>query len=283
MSTVAALLHEAAAALAAAGVERPRAEARLFLEGATGTSRSHFLARPEQVVADSEAERFRGWIARRATREPAAYILGRVEFWSLTFRVGPGVLVPRADSETMIEAVIRAFPDRAAPLRVLDLGVGSGCLLLSVLHHFVNASGLGVDSSERALAHARANAEALDLDARADLRLLDWRKGTPGTFDIVLANPPYIPSVEIDGLAPEVREFEPRAALDGGADGLDAYRNILPALPGLLEKRGRTFLEVGAGQMPAVAALAVPGLGGMRFHHDLAGIARCLELWLGSD
>jgi release factor glutamine methyltransferase len=283
LSTVAALLHEASAALAAAGVDRPRAEARLFLEAATSTSRTRLLAHPEQPVENGDTERFRGWIARRATREPAAYIRGRVEFWSLTFRVGPGVLVPRADSETMIEAIIRAFPDRAAPLRVLDLGVGSGCLLLSVLHHFVNASGLGVDSSEQALAHARANAEALGLDARADLRLLDWRDGVPGTFDIVLANPPYIPSTEIDTLAPEVREFEPRAALDGGADGLDAYRTILPVLPGLLNRSGRAFLEVGAGQMPAVAALPVPGLGGMRFHHDLAGIARCLELWLGSD
>ena len=278
MSTVEVLLREAAAALAAAEVERPRAEARLLLEAATGTARSQLLAHPERTVAASDAERYRGWIARRAAREPAAYILGHSEFWSLSFRVGPGVLVPRADSETMIEAVVGAFPDRTAPLRVLDLGVGSGCLLLSVLHHFAHARGLGVDASERALACARANAEALGLESRAELRLLDWCQGIPGTFDIVLANPPYIPSAEIDGLAPEVRDHEPRAALDGGPDGLDAYRAILPALRGLLAGNGAAFLEVGAGQAPDVIALKPPGLGRVRLHHDLAGVARCLEL-----
>ena len=278
MSTVEALVREAAAGLAAAGVERPRAEARLLLEAATGLGRSRLLAHPELPVADSDAERFHGWIARRAAREPAAYILGRAEFWSLAFRVGPGVLVPRADSETMIEAVTGAFPDRAAPLRVLDLGVGSGCLLLSVLHHFVNARGLGVDASGQALAYARANAEALGLDARVELRLLDWRDGVPGTFDVVLANPPYIPSAEIAGLAPEVRDHEPRAALDGGLDGLDAYRTIVPALPGLVSGNGSAFLEVGAGQMPAVATLPMPWLGSLLCHRDLAGIERCLEL-----
>jgi release factor glutamine methyltransferase len=279
LRTVEALLREAAVALAAAGVEQPRAEARLLLEAATGMGRSRLLAHPEQPVAASDAERLRGWIARRAAREPAAYILCRCEFWSLAFRVGPGVLVPRADSETVIEAVIRAFPDRAAPLRVLDLGVGSGCLLLSVLHHFVNARGLGVDASDQALAYARTNAEALGLDARAELRLADFREKLSGTYDVILANPPYIPSAEIEGLAPEVRDHEPRAALDGGRDGLDAYRTILPALPGLLDKKGSAFLEVGAGQAPDVIALPAPGLGSFRLHYDLAGIARCIERW----
>lgn len=277
MSTVEVLLREGGASLAAAGIERPRAEARLLLEAATGMGRSRLLAHPEQPVADSDAERFQGWIARRAAREPAAYILGRCEFWSLSFRVGPGVLVPRADSETMIEAVTRAFPDRAAPLRVLDLGVGSGCLLLSVLHHFVNARGLGIDASERALAYACANAAALGLDARAELRRADFRKGVAGTYDIVLSNPPYIPSAEIATLDAEVAGHEPREALDGGPDGLDAYRTILSALPGLLAPEGAAFLEVGAGQAAEVAVLAAAAWD-FRLHHDLAGIARCLEL-----
>ena len=277
MSTVEALLREAAGSLAAAGVERPRAEARLLLEAATGMARSRLLAHPEQPVAASDAARFQGWIARRGAREPAAYILGRSEFWSLSFRVGPGVLVPRADSETMIEAVTRAFPDRTASLRVLDLGVGSGCLLLSVLHHFVNARGLGVDASERALAYARANAEALGLDARAELCLADFREGVAGTYDIVLSNPPYIPSAEIATLDPEVAGHEPREALDGGPDGLDAYRTILSALPDLLAPEGAVFLEVGAGQAAEVAVLAAAAWD-FRLHHDLAGIARCLEL-----
>lgn len=281
MTTVAGLLREAAATLAGAGVDGPRAEARLLLEAATGESRAWLLAHCEHPVAESDAERFRGWIARRADREPAAYILGHAEFWSLRFRVGPGVLVPRADSETMIQAVIHAFPERERPLRVLDLGVGSGCLLLTVMHLYGNARGLGIDASEQALGYARLNADALGVAARTELRLADWRDGLAGTFDVVMTNPPYIASAEVDTLAREVARYEPRGALDGGVDGLDAYRTILPALPGLLAGDGSAFLEVGAAQMAEVVALAVEGIGGRRVHHDLAGIARCLEVWPG--
>jgi release factor glutamine methyltransferase len=206
-------------------------------------------------VAESDAERFRGWIARRADREPAAYILGSAEFWSLRFRVGPGVLVPRADSETMIQGVLETFPDRERPLRVLDLGLGSGCLLLTILHLYVNARGLGIDASEKALAYARANAEALGVDARLELRRADWRDGLAGRFDIILTNPPYIPSNEIDRLAPEVARHEPREALDGGPDGLDAYRVLAPEILRVLKPGGLFLVEIGWTQSEAVMGL----------------------------
>lgn len=278
MSSVEALLAAGAAALAPAGIERPRFEARVLLEAATGWSRTALLAVPERPVAASDEERYRGWLDRRAGREPIAYILGRAEFWSLTFAVGPGVLVPRPATETLVEAALRAFPDRGRPLRILDLGVGSGCLLLTLLHHLGNARGVGIDTSDRALAYARLNADRLGVEARAELRAADWHAGLEGSFDIVVANPPYIPSAEIAALQPEVSRYEPRAALDGGADGLDAYRAICPALPALLDPDGSAFLEIGAGQEPEVAPIAMAGMGGLTVHRDLAGIARCLEL-----
>jgi release factor glutamine methyltransferase len=207
-----------------------------------------------------------------------AYVLGRAEFWSLGFAVGPGVLVPRPDTETLVEVATRAFPDRARALRVLDLGVGSGCLLLSLLHHFPNARGVGTDTSPRALAYARLNAERLGVDPRAELVETAWAQGVAGPFDVIVSNPPYVPSGEIDGLQPEVSRFEPRAALDGGPDGLDAYRAVLPELPRLLSPDGSAFLEIGRGQDASVVPMAMERFPSCRLHRDLAGVTRCLEL-----
>lgn len=277
-ATVAALLAEAAAALRAAGIERPRAEALILIEAATGRDRARLVANAGAPVAPADAGRARDLAARRAAREPMAYVLGRAEFWSLPFAVGPGALVPRADTETLVEAALRAFPDAARPLRVLDLGVGSGCLLLTLLRHFREARGVGTDASPRALAWARANAERLGVGRRLTLLRTEWARGVDGPFEVVASNPPYIPTGEIDGLQPEVARFEPRLALDGGPDGLDAYRAILPDLPRLLAPDGAAFLEIGQGQGAALTALAaVEGLDG-RLHRDLSGIARCLEL-----
>jgi release factor glutamine methyltransferase len=278
VSTVAALLAEGAAALAGAGIGNPRFEARLLLGAATGRTRARLAGLPTEAVAASDAAQYRAFVARRAAREPMAYVLGRAEFWSLGFAVGPGALVPRPDTETLVEAAARAFPDRARALRVLDVGVGSGCLLLSLLHHFCNARGIGTDSSPRALAYARLNAESLGVDPRAELVQTAWARGVDGPFDLIVSNPPYIPSGEIDGLQPEVSRFEPRAALDGGPDGLDAYRAILPELPRLLSPDGSAFLEIGSGQEARVVPMAVEHLPSCSLHRDLAGIARCLEL-----
>jgi release factor glutamine methyltransferase len=280
VSTAAALLAEGAAALAAAGVENQRFEAGLLLGAATGRTRARLASLPTEAIAASDAAQYRAFVARRAAREPMAYVLGRAEFWSLGFAVGPGVLVPRPDTETLVEAATRAFPDRARALRVLDLGVGSGCLLLSLLHHFPNARGIGTDTSPRALAYARLNAERLGVDPRAELVETAWAQGVDGPFDIVVTNPPYIPSAEIDGLQPEVSRFEPRATLDGGPDGLDAYRAILPGLRRLLSPDGSAFLEIGRGQDAQVVPMAAGQRFSIRFHRDLTGITRCLELYL---
>ena len=278
MTTAEALLAEGAAALAAAGIERPRSEARLLLETATGLVRARLVAEPAAAVPHHAAQAFRAALARRAAREPMAYILGRAEFWSLEFVVGEGVLVPRADSETLIEAALNAFPDRGRRLRVLDIGVGSGCLLLMLLHLFPEARGVGTDTSEAALACARLNAERLGVVARTGLARTAWANGVSGPFDLVVSNPPYIPSGEIAGLQPEVSRFEPRCALDGGQDGLDAYRAILADLPRLLAPGGVALLEIGQGQDEALGPMLRERGYAVAAHPDLAGITRCLEI-----
>jgi release factor glutamine methyltransferase len=211
-----------------------------------------------------------------------AYILGEREFWSLPLFVGPGVLVPRPETETLVEAALEAFPDRTAPLRILDLGTGSGCLLLALLREYPNASGVGVDRSAEALAHATLNARRHGLADRALLVRGDWGRGLAESFELIVANPPYVASGELAELAPEVARYEPRAALDGGADGLDAYRAILPDLPRLLAPAGVACLEIGAGQATALAALAEVGGFRVAVRPDLAGIPRCLVLRRGT-
>ena len=220
-------------------------------------------------------ERFEGFIARRLTHEPVAYILGRKEFWSLDFEVGPGVLVPRPDTETLVEEAIRLVPDRAAPLAIADLGTGSGAILLAAVAEFPNAHGIGFESSPEAFAYAARNAARL-APGRAEMRLADWNTAT-GPFDLVFSNPPYIPPAEIESLDPDVRDHEPRAALDGGPDGLDAYRALGRLLPGLLRPGDHALLEIGAGQAAAMEPL-FPGLELVRIAPDLAGIPRCVVL-----
>lgn len=278
MSTVALLLREGRAALTAAAIEQPRAEARILLQAATGLDRSALLTSDGRAVgADMEA-RYRTWIARRAHREPMAYILGSVEFWSLGFAVAPDVLVPRADSETLIEGAIATFPDPSRPLRLLDIGVGTGCLLLTLLHHYREASGVGTDRSPAALSCAAGNARRLAVADRLELVATSWASGVAGPFDLVVSNPPYIRSGEIAALQPEVACYEPRLALDGGADGLDAYRAILGGLPQLLAPEGIAILELGHNQLPDVTALAAHAGYTATAHSDLAGIPRCLIL-----
>ncbi|MFZ1431331.1 MAG: peptide chain release factor N(5)-glutamine methyltransferase [Geminicoccaceae bacterium] len=278
MSTVDAALAGAAADLATAGIERPRFEARLLLEAASGRSRAEILVNGSASLPEPEADRFSLLVARRRQREPMAYILGRVEFWSLDFAVQPGVLVPRADSETLIEAAISAVPDTERRLRILEMGVGSGCLIVTLLHVFPRAEGIGTDLDETALACTRLNAERLGVVARLGLERTSWAAGVDGPFDLVVSNPPYIRSAEIAALQPEVARFEPRTALDGGPDGLVAYRAILADLPRLLASDGRAFLEIGHDQHHPLAALAVAAGFAVTAHHDLAGVARCLEL-----
>jgi len=275
--TIGEALGLAATRLGAAGIERPQAEARLLLEAATGRGRGQIIAFPEHALSGAERDLFDGFVARRTGREPISRILGSREFWSLRFAVGPATLDPRPDSETLVAAVLARIPDRNAPLAMLDLGTGTGCLLLALLSELPQARGLGIDVSDGALDIAAANAKELGLGVRTEFRLGDWARDISAQFDVIVSNPPYIESTAIDGLAPEVAQFDPRAALDGGSDGLDAYRILVPQAARSLKPGGLLALEIGAGQGEAVRKLAIhAGLSDLGSAEDLAGIERCL-------
>jgi release factor glutamine methyltransferase len=262
--------------------ETPRLDAELLLAHALGADRLSMLAGNAPVAAEVR-ERFEALLARRRAREPVALILGMREFWSLPLAVTPDVLVPRPESETLVEAAIAAKSSRA-PAAILDLGTGSGALLLAALSHWPRARGLGIDRSAAALAVALDNAARLGFADRAAFRQLDWTAtgwiaALGGPFDLVLANPPYVPTDA--ELMPEVADHEPADALFAGADGLDAHRILLPAMPQLLAPAGVAVLEFGAGQALAVRALA--GATGLtaRILPDLAGRPRAIVLVKG--
>jgi len=271
------LLAAAAKQLRAAGVDSPRREARLLLAHVMQTSQEEIFAGRLPPLIRQQALAFEAAVDRRRNREPLAYIVGRREFWSLDFAVGPGVLVPRPESELLVEQALKRFPDSKAPLRVLDLGTGSGCLLLSFLSERPEAQGLGVDLSETALAIARRNAATLGLSGRTSFQRGDWLENVFGGFDVILINPPYIAEAATGGLQPEVETYEPASALYGGADGLAAYRAIAPGLRERLTAGGHVFLEVGQGQAAAVSVLlSGQGLSVKGTVCDLAGIPRCV-------
>ena len=273
--TIGDLLKDAAARIAAAGLEEAQREARLLMMEATGLDRAAIFVHPEREIDTAAAARFHVLMQRRVNREPMAHILGRREFWSLTFRVTADTLDPRPDSETLVQAVLDHIPDRSLPLRMVDFGTGTGCLLLALLHELPAATGLGVDASEAALGVARDNAAALGLGPRATFRHSNWDDEVEPAFDILISNPPYIPSGQIDTLQPEVARYEPRLALDGGADGLFAYRRLAPAAVRLLASGGLAAFEVGMGQSDPVAEImAGAGLRQIAMARDLAGIER---------
>ncbi|HEY4136268.1 MAG TPA: peptide chain release factor N(5)-glutamine methyltransferase [Alphaproteobacteria bacterium] len=277
-ATIGAALKAAAARLAAGGVAEARLEARVLAGAALDLSREALLTRDGQPAAPDGLARLDALVARRIVGEPTARLLGRQEFWSLDFGLGPETLIPRADSETIIEAALAGIPDRAAPLRVLDFGTGSGCLLLALLSELPAARGLGVDASAATLAVATSNAERLGLAARAEFRQGDWGAGLAGPFDVIVSNPPYIPDADIAGLAPEVARFEPRRALAGGDDGLDCYRALAPHVARLVAADGVAVFEIGQGQADDVQRIMeAAGLRPAGRRADLAGIARALS------
>jgi len=268
---------EGAQRLAAAGIADARREARLILAHALGIETAAVAGYPEHKVPDSAG--FEELIARRERREPLSHLTGRREFWSMEMETGPSTLDPRPDSETLIEAALGCVADRSAPLVVLDLGAGTGCLLLAMLSELPQATGLGIDVSPEAVAVARRNAAGLGFSSRARFEEGFWGRSLDGPFDIILCNPPYIPRADIGGLEPEVAEFEPRIALDGGPDGFDAYRAVMPDLARLLAPAGAAVLEFGPGQGEAVARIAgEQGLAVATVSQDLAGRDRCATI-----
>jgi release factor glutamine methyltransferase len=269
----------AARTLARAGVDSPRRDAEILLCHVLGEGRTALFMRASQVMTPAQAAAYRALVARRAAREPVSRLVGTRGFWRHEFIISPDVLDPRPDSECLIETVLGALARRRGEaLRVLDLGVGSGCLLLSLLAEWPRARGVGVDISPPALAVARANAVRLGLAGRAHFVAGDWfaALSPAARFDVIISNPPYIASGDIAGLAPEVARHEPRPALDGGDDGLAAYRALTPHLGASLAAGGLAALEVGAGQAAAVGALLARCGARVDCFRDLGGVERCL-------
>ena len=271
---VGAAIRQAAEQLAATS-DTARLDAEVLMAHALGVPRSELLLRH---MRDPVPPGFAALAQRRLAHEPVAYILGEQEFYGLTFRVTPDVLIPRGDSETLVQAALAARP---MARQVLDCGTGSGALLLAVLAHLPQARGVGIERSAAALAVAQGNAAALGLADRASMVAADWtapgwadRLGGP--FDLILANPPYIEQDE--PLAPSVRDFEPASALFAGPDGLDDYRALIPKLAGMLAEGGAALIEIGWMQAAAVSALAADAGFAVRCHRDLAGRDRVIEL-----
>jgi len=282
-TTVDGCLTAAARRLSEAGIEGARQDARLLLAHALGVAKETVIAWPERAIEPAIRARFDLLIQRRAAGEPVSRLLGWREFWSLPFRLSAGTLDPRPDTETLVQAVLDGVADRKAALRILDLGTGTGCILLALLSELPNARGVGVDIAPDAIETARRNADLLSVANRAEMRVGDWwaestllpERSDP--VDVLVSNPPYIPTSEIDGLAPEVARFDPIAALDGGADGLDAYRCLTILAPTVVRSDGIVAFECGQGQA-AVLRQVMEGTGfrDVRVVPDLAGIDRCI-------
>jgi release factor glutamine methyltransferase len=262
----------AAAARLAATSDTPRLDAELLMAHALGTTREAMLL---DRADESAPPAFEPLVERRLRHEPIAYITGRRAFWTIDIEVGPGVLVPRPDSETLIEAAVAHFGE-AGPARILDLGTGPGTLLLAALDQWPEATGLGVDATAEALGYARRNAKG-----RAEFRLGDWGEGIDERFDLILCNPPYVAGAA--ELPADVVAFEPHGALFAGGDGLDAYRALAPQLGRLLAPGGIACLEIGAGQQKAVSALMAKAGFTIESRKDLKGIVRCLVLTAATE
>ena len=271
-------LRGATAVLGAAGIEDPHRDARILLAHVLGVDLAGLLRRRAGFVTPDEKKRFGRLVEQRAARVPAAVLLGHREFWSLDFVVTPDTLIPRPDSELIIETALGLYPDGQVE-RILDLGTGTGCLLLAALTEFPGAWGLGVDRSPAAAVVAQRNARRLGLSDRAAIMVGSWTDAITGRYDLLLCNPPYIEAAVVPGLMPEVALHEPRLALDGGADGLDPYRRLFPDLHGRLVPGGTALFEFGAGQAAALLDLArQSALTIVDVRNDLAGHPRVMIL-----
>ncbi len=273
-----ALLRRFAGELRDAGMEDGSLEARLLLAHAMSAYPDHLRLQSDRLVGNNVVAAAMDLTSRRKAGCPVAHLTGTREFWSLEFQVTPDVLIPRADTETVVETVLATRPDRRVALRILDLGTGSGCLLAALLHEYPFATGLGVDLSPAALDIAGRNLATLGLGMRGSLRPGAWYTGLVPAFDIIVSNPPYIAPDVIAMLDTQVRDHEPRLALDGGPDGLTAYRDILGGASAHLSPGGLLAVEIGYDQSEAVQALArKAGLDNVAVHNDLAGHPRVVS------
>lgn len=280
-ATLGTLMAEGVAALNEAGIENARMDVRILLARAAGVDGGRISAWPEDEVAADKEAAFRDMIARRSGHEPVGRILGERDFWRHTFKLAPETLEPRPDSETLVEWAIDFLEDNDAP-RIVDFGTGTGCLLLSTIGDLPGSSGIGLDISEGAVACARENARALDLDGQVEFRVSDWDSALDGReradgFDLVMSNPPYITRDEMETLSPEVQKFDPRIALTDEGDGLAAYRVLSQVAFDLAKPGGFVIFEIGRGQEKDVGQLLVEaGFVGVEYREDLGGIVRCV-------
>ena len=275
--TVAELLALARRRLTDAGIDTAHLDARLLAAAVTGLSREELLMKAHDTVPDTEVSRCERLLERRLAGEPVSRILGKREFWGLDFVVTPATLDPRPDSELLVELVIAQVGDGFSG-RILDLGTGTGCLPIALLSELPQARATAVDISPAALDCARQNARAHGVLDRLEFLEGNWLEPVTGTYDIVLSNPPYIAAPVIEGLMDEVRLHDPRLALDGGGDGLAAYRSIIVGLGTAIASRGQVFFEVGYDQADAVMGLlGDSGFASIAAHNDLAGQRRCVS------
>lgn len=279
MKTRSEALKDLRRTLARSGFETAALDARILLLTAVGISATELVTRPDIPLTPDQAETLAAFARRRLAHEPVARIVGTREFWGLPFRLSPETLVPRPDTETLVETVLDLIPDRQAPLRIVDFGTGSGCILVALLHELPNAKGLGIDLSFGALVTARANAIDNRVGGRCRFALSRWADAVSGSFDLIVSNPPYIASGVIPTLDEEVREHDPTLALDGGPDGLEPYRIILSEAGRLLAPGGLLAVEIGYDQAEDLVSLArTYGLEILRVAHDLSGNPRCVAM-----
>jgi release factor glutamine methyltransferase len=270
-------LKSASTRLQKAGVDQASDDARRLLLHALDISHASLIAAPDTELTELQIAQFERLIARREQREPLSQILGKVGFWTLELAVSRDVLTPRSDTERLVELAIQSVSDKKAPLRILDIGTGSGAITLALLSELPNATAVATDKSEAALTLAQQNAKSCCLSDRCTFIHTSWSDGIDGPFDLVVSNPPYIATEMINSLDPEVREYEPSLALDGGETGLEPYRILLPQLSGLLKSGGQAFFEIGYDQGDAILALANElQLDNARIERDLAGHDRVL-------
>jgi release factor glutamine methyltransferase len=277
-------LRELTAQLARAGIEGAGGDVRRLAAAALGVSGAAVLMEPERMLTTAELQLLRAFVERRMQHEPVSRILGERDFYGRSFAISPATLDPRPDSETLIVAALEIAREEgwmSRPIRILDVGTGSGCLLLTLLCELPQAAGLGTDISAAALDTASLNAGRLGVDRRVTWLRADDLESIAGQFHMLVANPPYVRTAEIPGLEPEVRNFDPTQALDGGPDGLAMYRRLVPRIADVTPFGGWVVLEVGHDQAADVAALLASKEAGMdvariRIHHDVAGRRRCV-------